>query len=194
MPSERQPPAPLDIVDRIAYVLIPVAMLLAQGAVVTSIGLALATWFRRVGRAVAVSVTCCAAFSFGWLIFVEARRRDLVKAQVMARINDSASAEFITQILATACPLGAQMMTSRNVGMAARAEPTRLLHRSGDRAPGDDRVCPGRARPVTGHVQSLRRPRVGAASRAPRPPRRREVTAPRGMSDQGTPYRRGQSA
>ena len=52
----------MDASDRIAYVCIPVAMLLAQGAVVTSVGLALATWIRRVGRAVAVSVTCCAAF------------------------------------------------------------------------------------------------------------------------------------
>ena len=33
------------------------AALLVQGAAVTSIGVALATWFRRLGRAVAVSVT-----------------------------------------------------------------------------------------------------------------------------------------
>ena len=51
----KQTPAPLDALDRIAYVFIPVAMLLAQGAVVTSVGLALATWIdlvdpRRRGR------------------------------------------------------------------------------------------------------------------------------------------------
>ena len=42
-------PAPIDLIDRIAFVVVPVALLLAQGAVVTSVGLALATWFRRVG-------------------------------------------------------------------------------------------------------------------------------------------------
>jgi hypothetical protein len=105
------PPAPLDAVDRIAYVLIPVAMLLAQGAVVTSVGLALATWFRRVGRAVAVSVTCCAALSFGWLIVVELSV-ELMQQVGLTSAHDQASAEFFMEVLATACPLGAQTMTS----------------------------------------------------------------------------------
>ena len=41
-----------------------------QGAVVTSVGLALATWIRRVGRAVAVSVATYATIAFGWLLLV----------------------------------------------------------------------------------------------------------------------------
>ncbi len=47
------------------------AMLLVQGAVVTSVGLALATWIQRVGRAVAVSVVSYIFFAFGWPVFLE---------------------------------------------------------------------------------------------------------------------------
>ena len=64
-------PAPLDWVDRIACVGLPVATLLVQGALVVSVGLALAIWNRRVGRAVAVSVSICGFFAFGWLILAE---------------------------------------------------------------------------------------------------------------------------
>ena len=66
-----QPAAPLDIVDRIAYVCLPVAMLLAQGAAVASVGLAVATWTQRVGRAVALSVTGYAFLAFFGPILIE---------------------------------------------------------------------------------------------------------------------------
>ena len=48
-----QPPEPLGWIDRAAFMLIPTALLLAQGAVITSVGLALATWMCRLGRAMA---------------------------------------------------------------------------------------------------------------------------------------------
>jgi hypothetical protein len=51
------PPIPLDTIDRLALACLPVALFLVQGAAVTSLGLALATWVRRLGRAVATSVT-----------------------------------------------------------------------------------------------------------------------------------------
>ena len=103
-------PAPFDTVDYVAYACIPVALLLAQGAVVTSVGLALATWIRRVGRAVAVSVTCCAFFAFGWIICLELAI-PVLQALGLTPANDPAAAEFIVEVLATACPLGGQMMT-----------------------------------------------------------------------------------
>jgi ABC-type transport system involved in multi-copper enzyme maturation permease subunit len=110
IPQNGRQPAPLDIVDRIAFVLIPVALLLAQGALVTSIGLALATWIRRVGRAVAVSVTCWAAFSFGWVILIELGAPILVSLGLVTT-DDRASAEFIAEVLAAACPFGSQIIT-----------------------------------------------------------------------------------
>jgi ABC-type transport system involved in multi-copper enzyme maturation permease subunit len=63
-----QSPPPFRLLDRFACVCLPMATLLVQGAVVTSVGLALATWLRRLGRAVAVSVTIYAFVAFGWLV------------------------------------------------------------------------------------------------------------------------------
>ena len=103
-------PAPLDAVDYVAYVCIPVAMLLAQGAVVTSVGLALATWIRRVGRAVAVSVTCYAVFAFGWIVLVEVGMV-LLEGLGLVPADNREAAPFIFEILATACPVGGQMLT-----------------------------------------------------------------------------------
>jgi ABC-type transport system involved in multi-copper enzyme maturation permease subunit len=47
-----------------------VATILAHGAVITSIGLFLATWIRRQSRAIAVSVTSFVLVSIGWPILV----------------------------------------------------------------------------------------------------------------------------
>ena len=66
-----QPPAPLETIDRLAIAGLPVLLFLAQGAAVTSLGLLLATWVRRLGRAVAASVTIYACFALGWLILLE---------------------------------------------------------------------------------------------------------------------------
>ena len=38
---------------------------------VTSFGLALATWMRRVGRAIAISVASYVTIAFGWFLFLE---------------------------------------------------------------------------------------------------------------------------
>ena len=57
--------------DRIAHGCLPMAMLLVQGALVTSVGLLLATWIQRVGRAVAVSVVNYICYAFGWLVVLE---------------------------------------------------------------------------------------------------------------------------
>ena len=129
-------------VDRIAYVCIPVAMLLAQGAVVTSVGLALATWIRRVGRAVAVSVTCCAVFAFGWIILVELGVPDSGGSSDWCRRTITGSGEFVAEILAHRLPARGPDIHIHNVFVAARTEPSRLLHRSTHRASGDDRDLP----------------------------------------------------
>jgi ABC-type transport system involved in multi-copper enzyme maturation permease subunit len=103
-------PAPLGAIDYAAYVCIPMAILLAQGAVVTSVGLVLATWIRRVGRAVAVSVTSCAFFAFGWIILVEFGL-EILAGLGLSFVDNSGTVEFFAQILATACPAGGQICT-----------------------------------------------------------------------------------
>jgi hypothetical protein len=47
-----------------------VSSVLAYGAVITSLGLALATWVSRLGRAVALCVTVYVVFSVGWPLLV----------------------------------------------------------------------------------------------------------------------------
>jgi ABC-type transport system involved in multi-copper enzyme maturation permease subunit len=102
--------APLDAMDCFAYVALPVAMLLGQGAAVVSVGLALATWIRRVGRAVAVSVTWCSFFAFGWLILIEISD-PIVELLGFGAAGDQTSREFIIQILGAPNPLCAQVLT-----------------------------------------------------------------------------------
>jgi ABC-type transport system involved in multi-copper enzyme maturation permease subunit len=53
----------------ISYLLL-MGLILSYSAVITSLGLALATWVSRLGRAVALCVTTYAVFSIGWVILV----------------------------------------------------------------------------------------------------------------------------
>ncbi len=47
-----------------------IGSILAQGAVITSLGLAVATWVSRLGRAVALCVAAYVVFSIGWPILI----------------------------------------------------------------------------------------------------------------------------
>jgi ABC-type transport system involved in multi-copper enzyme maturation permease subunit len=113
-----QQPAPLDMVDRIAYVVIPVGLLLAQGAVVTSVGLALATWFRRVGRAVAVSVTLCTFFAFAWVPAIELGHEVLESLDLWPK-HLFGSTEFFMCSVGAGCPFGGQYFTFQRAAWAA---------------------------------------------------------------------------
>jgi hypothetical protein len=82
---------------------------LIQGAAVTSVGLALATWMRRLGRAVAVSVASHAFVAFGWLIVFELQ----IPTPLMVWLglfgpDDHNANNFFSIILASACPFGGQ--------------------------------------------------------------------------------------
>ena len=55
----------------LAYFLL-LALVSAYSAAIASVGLALATWISRLGRAVAVCTTVCVGFSFGWMFLVMA--------------------------------------------------------------------------------------------------------------------------
>jgi hypothetical protein len=100
---------PLGWIDRVAFVCLPTAILLAQGAVVTSFGLALATWMRRVGRAIAVSVASYVVIAFGWLVSVELLPSALSWLGLFGS-NDQDSAEFYAMVAAGLCPAGAQLI------------------------------------------------------------------------------------
>jgi ABC-type Na+ efflux pump permease subunit len=50
--------------------LLLIGVILGYGAVITSLGLALATWVSRLGRAIALCVTAYVVFSIGWPILI----------------------------------------------------------------------------------------------------------------------------
>jgi ABC-type transport system involved in multi-copper enzyme maturation permease subunit len=57
-------------VDRWLVLLLTTAFILSSGAAVTSLGLALATWSSRLGRAVGLTVTLYVLVTVGWLFLV----------------------------------------------------------------------------------------------------------------------------
>ena len=107
-----QPPsAPLTAIDRIVFATLPAAFLLVQGAAVTSVGLALATWMRRLGRAVAVSVASYAFVAFAWIILLESQIvTPLLTWLGLFGPDDQQAEMFFLRVLLSACPLGGQFL------------------------------------------------------------------------------------
>ena len=103
-----QAAAPLDLLDRVAFVVLPLALLLVQGALVASIGLALATWSRRIGRAVALSVAAYGLVAFIGPVLLEIVPEILVE---LGFFQDYAAAEFVVEVIGSACPIVGQMTT-----------------------------------------------------------------------------------
>jgi ABC-type transport system involved in multi-copper enzyme maturation permease subunit len=60
-------PTPIGPIDRVLAPVLVVAELLSWGAVFTSLGLLLATWSRRIGRAIGISLAVFLLLSFGWI-------------------------------------------------------------------------------------------------------------------------------
>jgi ABC-type transport system involved in multi-copper enzyme maturation permease subunit len=113
-----QQPSSFTWVDRTAFACIPVAILLAQAAVVTSVGLAFATWIARVGRAVAMSVASYAFLAVGWLVILEL---DIVTGALsgfgLLDQNDQNTEQFLGLIAASFCPFGGQISTYLSADM-----------------------------------------------------------------------------
>jgi hypothetical protein len=110
----------LSVIDRLAVVALPMALLLAQGAVVTSVGLALATWIRRVGRAVAISVASYAAVAFGWIILLESGAvSGLLAAVGLLDPRSQDAGSFVYLLLVSLCPLGPQLIPFNTIGETA---------------------------------------------------------------------------
>ncbi len=111
-----QSPDPVGWIDRVALVCLPTALMLAQGAVVTSFGLALATWMRRIGRAIAVSVASYAFIAFVWLFSLELGVvPSILWLLGFVGSRDQDSLQFFSLIEASICPLGAQLAPLESV-------------------------------------------------------------------------------
>ncbi len=107
-------------IDRVAFALLPTALLLAQGAVVTSVGLALATWMRRLGRAMAVSVTAYAMIAFGYIVPLELGAfSGMLSWLGLITPGDHEAQEFYELIAASICPLGGQVITFQSLNFPA---------------------------------------------------------------------------
>jgi hypothetical protein len=103
-------------IDRVAFVCLPTALMLAQGAVVTSFGLTLATWMRRIGRAIAVSVASYAFIAFAWLVSLELGVLPSILWWLgFFERRDQDSLQFYSVIEASICPLGAQLAPFQSV-------------------------------------------------------------------------------
>jgi ABC-type transport system involved in multi-copper enzyme maturation permease subunit len=81
--------------------LLIMALILAQGAAITSLGLALAAWIRRPGRAPALCASACLGMSLGWpvlilFLFAGAARDDWFPYLVMMG-SPLASMTFLTR-------------------------------------------------------------------------------------------------
>jgi hypothetical protein len=59
------------VVDRIAAAGLVVGEMLAYGAAITGMGLALATWTHRLSRAIAINVVLFVLIAIGWPLFIE---------------------------------------------------------------------------------------------------------------------------
>jgi ABC-type transport system involved in multi-copper enzyme maturation permease subunit len=62
----------LSLVDRAAAPCVVASQMLTYGAAITSLGLVLATWVSRIGRAIAVNVVIFVLIAIGWPLFFEA--------------------------------------------------------------------------------------------------------------------------
>ena len=65
-------PEPLGVVDRLVAPCLIVVQMLSYGAAITSVGLALATWVPRLGRAIAINMAIFVLITIGWPVFFEA--------------------------------------------------------------------------------------------------------------------------
>jgi len=101
--------APLTTAQRIMAAVLPSLFLLAHGALLTSIGLAAATWLKRTGLAVAVSVSTFVLLTFGWIFTVELILRRLLNAYAgPGQSLDFADVNAVERWLSALSPIGGQ--------------------------------------------------------------------------------------
>jgi ABC-type transport system involved in multi-copper enzyme maturation permease subunit len=103
---------PIGPADRVLAPVLVVAELLSWGAAFTSLGLLLATWTPRIGRAVGTSVAVFVLLSFGWLFLVDLVILHAMREWLVARYNISGDdLIWINQGLAAFSPMVAPIAT-----------------------------------------------------------------------------------
>ena len=107
----------LGLVDRIITLGAVVGELLSYGAVIASLGLLLAIWIRRPGRAIAVSVTALVLFAVGWLMALENLIWPAIQSWSQARYGlTRVELNWLNRGLATLSPLIGPALTLDGIG------------------------------------------------------------------------------
>lgn len=109
---------PLVATDRIVGFVIPVAQVLIQGALFTSLGLALATWISRPGRALAVSVSAYLFLTIGWPIIVGVGIDPILRRQIPGNYDNVWS---VAQGLLSVSAFGGQIVPLEPLTMTYHA-------------------------------------------------------------------------
>jgi ABC-type transport system involved in multi-copper enzyme maturation permease subunit len=106
----RIPTVALTTFDRVAGPGLLVWELLSYGAAITSVGLALATWIRRFGRAVAINMIVFAFFGIGWPVMSLIAWR-VAQLRLWEGGIPQYAVEWISDGLLVASPFGAPQVT-----------------------------------------------------------------------------------
>jgi hypothetical protein len=103
---------PIGPVDRLLTPALVVAELLSWGAAITSLGLYLATWTPRPGRAIGVSVAIPLLLSFGWMFLFAEFIQPTLSTWLYARYNLSGvDLIWLYQALFALSPMAAPIVT-----------------------------------------------------------------------------------
>jgi ABC-type transport system involved in multi-copper enzyme maturation permease subunit len=103
---------PIAPVDRVLAPVLVVAELLSWGAAFTSLGLLLATWTPRIGRAIGISLAVFLLLSFGWMFLVGLVILPALHSWLDANFtNNYADLIWIDHGLAAFSPLAAPLAT-----------------------------------------------------------------------------------
>jgi hypothetical protein len=113
------PITPIGPVDRVLAPLLVVAELLSWGAAFTSLGLLLATWTPRIGRAIGISLAVFLVLSIGWMFLCRAVIMPALRAWVYARYSVNSDALiWIDSGLMSLSPMAAPIATVQALDIA----------------------------------------------------------------------------
>ncbi len=113
------PIAPISPAERMLVPVLLVAELLSWGAAFTSLGLLLATWTPRIGRAIGISLAVFLLLSIGWMFLARGRHPADSAALDLVRFNlDGVSLIWIDQGLMALSPIAAPIATIQVLDIA----------------------------------------------------------------------------
>ena len=115
----RIPIAPITPTERMLIPVLLVAELLSWGAAFTSLGLLLATWTPRIGRAIGISLAVFLLLSFGWMFLAGVVILPMLRAWLLFRFDiDGVSLIWIDQGLMAFSPIAAPISTIQVLDIA----------------------------------------------------------------------------